>query len=506
MMALESDFFVEALCLLAYLPSKESKMLLGKVVEIYETSVKENAALEDETIRFYVGVIKEALEAEIDLNNNAELTSLMMKFQNNPAVIKTPGILTQIEQLFTIDKDVAARRGVRIQRKIRNWVMGTYCMAHIRKMYGKCQKCAATSDLTMQDTLLGEIRDEMREAEATFDETAVEVVDTSEMSDMSKKESIRRSLLKNEDTMHKNAYKIGQQGFARMFGVANGPVRGEFCAVGASSHNYKSGRLMDITRWIPQYNSPHVAVGKKAAIVFISLENEIYKNLKDWFMGLYTSIYKEITPKDMTLDQIVEYVYQEFNKHGFTLLVFRKDGDFFGFKEFQSLMEELESQGYEICAAIIDYMTIMRLDDEERLDKQIQKLGQRFKTYANHHNVLIFTGLQLNGSADQLNDSGMTNIVKRYGASHLSDCKSILKELDFFALQYIETNHLGIRYLTTMWKKHRYNAPPPVKDRYCAYRFTPFGLVDDIDGEDASVSDIYAESDIEEGSSDGSLY
>ena len=125
MMALESDFFVEALCLLAYLPSKESKMLLGKVVEIYETSVKENAALEDETIRFYVGVIKEALEAEIDLNNNAELTSLMMKFQNNPAVIKTPGILTQIEQLFTIDKDVAARRGVRIQRKIRNWVMGT---------------------------------------------------------------------------------------------------------------------------------------------------------------------------------------------------------------------------------------------------------------------------------------------------------------------------------------------------------------------------------------------
>ena len=47
MMALESDFFVEALCLLAYLPSKESKMLLGKVVEIYETSVKENAELEE---------------------------------------------------------------------------------------------------------------------------------------------------------------------------------------------------------------------------------------------------------------------------------------------------------------------------------------------------------------------------------------------------------------------------------------------------------------------------
>lgn len=499
MMSLEPDFFLEGLCLLAYAPTEESKTLLRSVVDIYNEAVTENAALEDPLVRLYVLVITEVLDSNLDLTNDVERTTLMMKFQQNPAVIKNPTILEQISALFHVDPEVAKRRAPFLQRKVRNWVVTTNAMTSVRRMYSLGHKCATTSDMTKQETYLNDIYEEMRKGQQIFETNSVQVADTIDMIDFSNKESLKRALLMNENNICNNAYRMGLQGFGRLFGETGGPMRGEFAAVGASSHNYKSGTLMDVTRWIAQYNKPHVALGKKAAIVFISLENEIYKNLKQWFMAMYVSIYHK-QPEGLTLEQIVEYVYQEFNKNGFTLLVFRKDGDFFGYKEFVALHKELEEQGYEICASIIDYLTLMRLDDEtERADKRIQKLGQRLKTYANHHNELVFTAIQLNGVADELNDSGQVYVVKKYGASTFSDCKSLLKEFDFFAFQYIEKNDKGVPYLTWAWKKHRYDTSMPAKDKFCAYRFTPLGLLDDIDAPECrAVYDIYSDATGEE--------
>ena len=59
--------------------------------------------------------------------------------------------------------------------------------------------------------------------------------------------------------------------------------------------------------------------------------------------------------------------------------------------------------------------------------------------------------------------------------------------------QEIENNHRGIPYLTWAWNKHRYVNDTPSEWKYTAYRFGKLGILDDINGEDMSVSDIYAD-------------
>ena len=53
----------------------------------------------------------------------------------------------------------------------------------------------------------------------------------------------------------------------------------------------------------------------------------------------------------------------------------------------------------------------------------------------------------------------------------------------------------NIDYITFAWNKHRNNAPPPAKDKFCAYRFISddLGIMDDVGSKDASIQDIYAD-------------
>jgi len=50
---------------------------------------------------------------------------------------------------------------------------------------------------------------------------------------------------------------------------------------------------------------------------------------------------------------------------------------------------------------------------------------------------------------------------------------------------------MGVEYLTMCWGKHKYVAGTPQEDKYIAYKFGEFGILDDINGVDTGVRDIY---------------
>ena len=150
----------------------------------------------------------------------------------------------------------------------------------------------------------------------------------------------------------------------------------------------------------------------------------------------------------------------------------------------------------KVVATVLDYLTLChRLpEDREHNDAvQLQMLANRFHNHSNHNGIFFATGFQLETAASQLAASGKHNIVKQYNESHLSDCKGIKRELDQLFFLELEKNHHGVTYLTMAWNKNRYEHHTAAEDKYFAYRFTNFGILDDVDGEDKSVKDIYAD-------------
>lgn len=498
MMSTGPDFFLDLLCLTVYSTDDVTRKLVSQALDVYKEELGDNAALQDKVIKLYVSITEEIISSQINTENESELLAVIMKFEHNPIVADQAVLMEKIKSLIIIQSKVSPKRVEFLQRKVRNWILWHHSNSKIRLLFKKSQQCAIKVDPFEQDIILNELLENARDLIRVHEGISGIANDTIDMIDMSNIDSIKNAMMRCIDTNQNGTLKMGLQGFNRLFGKNGGPKRGEFCGVGALSHHYKSGLLMSIARWIAMYNKPKVAFGKKPLIVFISLENEIYKNLEQWFFDLYANMF-QTRPDNLTIDEIVSFLYNEFNKHGYHLFVYRKDAEYFGFPEFNTLHSKLEEDGYEVVASIIDYAGLMKLDDgPDNQAKKLQNLGTRLKTFANHKNILTFTGFQLDAMAATLANSGQTYIVKRYGTNHLSDCKSLIKELDWFAFMHIEQNHNDIPYLTWAWKKHRYNDPPTTKDKFCAYRMGIYGIMDDLHGADRSVMDIYSDSEEED--------
>ena len=497
MQTLDVDYLVDAICLLGYSPNNEdTKKIIRSIIENYKDIKNDKSGMgSDPVVQFFVSLLDELLTSGIDLTNKSELKTILTKLELTGHKLNSEREFKNACDLLLDPGTPTPARILQLQHKLRNWIVTSMVNKHLRQMFGKSSRVSNTSDLMEQDVLLDEILENARDMVSAYEGTAIAMDATIEHIDFSDISSIRRAIITEEQNSAVGAFKVGLQGFGRLFGAGKGPARGEFCGIGASPHHYKSGILMDLLRWMVMYNDPrkYASLGKIPTIVFITLENEAYKNLQQWFYSMYCNLYQE-EPVNMTFDQITEFVFNSFQKTGWNVQVYRKDGDLFGFEEFKALINDLKAKGCEVVATIIDYLTLMHIPEtQDRPDKAIQKLGYKLKNMAHQDRMLIFTTIQLNGAADILNDSGTTYVVKRYGGSHFADCKSLLKEFDFFAFQFIEKPMNGCSYLTWMWKKHRYCNPPPAEDKFCAYRFTPLGILDDINRPDQSVTDIYAD-------------
>ena len=77
----------------------------------------------------------------------------------------------------------------------------------------------------------------------------------------------------------------------------------------------------------------------------------------------------------------------------------------------------------------------------------------------------------------------------------LSDSTDPQREVDVVLYQHKEIDNIGRAWMTWKLDKHRYDTNTPEADKYFAYMFDgPLGIVDDIDGPDKSVTNIYAAS------------
>jgi hypothetical protein len=248
--------------------------------------------------------------------------------------------------------------------------------------------------------------------------------------------------------------------------------------------------LMNMARWIATKN-PIPQCSGKPAILFISLENEIYENLDQWFVDAYVNMFNQ-KPEGLSNDEIIDYVTKVYSDKGYSLLVYRKMQDAFGYQEYVSLVETIEQDGYTVVATLLDYLTLMKTDRSHGNDADAyQALAHNLTNYNKHKLITTVTGLQLDTEAARLAMSS-SYVVKKFGMAHLKACKGLMQELDLAIFMHIESNHFNEKFVTLAWYKRRHTRGVPIKYKYTAYKFNELGIMDDVDNDEPSyVDDIY---------------
>lgn len=499
-----------------YVYSKsEIKHILAENMLEYVTDAKKTNPEMDPATRVYTDVLEDLIHDEIDGNDKGAIKHLIMKQRRHVFVKNHPEIIEDLTDVLTNTDAVSPRRLDLVKRRIRNWLVWAKGDRTIQKMQDRSWKAGSSRDTTKQDIYLNEIQETAKELLGIHDNmTDVSGAETVDYIDMGDKTSIQRAIDNHKEKSGKVKFRTGLHGLNEM--LDGGTEVGELIGFAGLTGNYKSGILMDMARWLSTHNKPKVPTNTIPTIVFISLENEIYKNLNDWFRAAYVNAFQK-EPDGLTDEEIRDYVADTYSRNGFRLLVFRFLGDEFGIKEFKELQAKLKASGHYVVASIIDYLQLMNVSDVEitkaggNMPTALQNQAEALRDFASHNNQMICVGITLSSSAEELAASNPPYVVTKFTAWHLAGSKALKRPLSGLIFMHKQTNHNGVEYLTFAWNKRRHKNPPSVQ--FCAYRFTPYGIMDDIGGMPQYVTDIYTgdvaadgESEIERSHSEVSVF
>jgi hypothetical protein len=497
----ETSTYLDCISLLIHINDEKTKLLVSKVLENLDNTNNTNLVSNRDPIGiFYKSIVKELLNNEYTIDNSDELNILLLKYKNNPAIEKNPEIYKTIENLFNKKKDFNETNLKNTSKRLQNILIWDLCNAQVRKMFGHLNQAAETKSPIKQSDALSGILEAASNIESTFKDEVFSQGDaiiekTVEHIDFTNKNHLLTALSTFKERKRKGAMKLGLQGLNRLFGEDGGPTLGETIVFSALPYGFKSGMLKSIAKWIVKYNIPPThPEGKPALIIFFTLENEGFQNLIWWFKSVYETTTNS-SSAGLDDDYVVEYVYNYFNQSGYHFIVQRYHPSDFGYNEFKSVCEYY-SQTYNIVSTIIDYMGKMSKGKGKSSGEGNHLLyGELYSNvcnFAKQYGFLLATAHQLNREAKRL-AANASNVVKKFNSIHMADSMDVEREVDTLIFLHIEENSVGDSYLTGYRYKRRHDEALTEKDKYFAYRFTPYGIPDDVEGVDMSIKDIYSD-------------
>lgn len=299
-----------------------------------------------------------------------------------------------------------------------------------------------------------------------------------------------------EEVSNQGTIKFGWQGLNRTTGEHNGGRRGEFWVVQALQHNFKTGFTLSLFKHAALYNKPHMRdPEKKPLLLHLSLEN----NLTDNIIWLYINLKENETgePCDInnlgvTRDEMAEYVRDRMMVNGYHIRMLRENPSDFSFHDFFDLINNLESQGYEVHMVVCDYLNMMNKKgcvQSGPSGDDIRDLFRRVRNFTTPRGIFFVTPHQLSTEAKALKRQGVDNFVEEVASKGYYDgCKRIDQEVDFELVIDIEKVN-NKSYLHMRRGKHRKVKVTPEKDLFTILPFAEVATIpDDVNGEDRSLN------------------
>ena len=491
-----SDVYLDTLCLLIYTSDEVSRALAENVLKIFEEDVKENPIVDNPETRFWLGIIQDIVGTKIDTSKSFEVSAMMAKYRENPIAKANPDLIDTLEEIFEGRSSVGTARIDAMKNNINNYLIFYHTEKALKKATRLLSRFPNVVNAERQKEILDNVYEYAKEAVKAHEESVAVDVEQVDFVDFTDRNSIKKVMQINRTRKESSIIKFGLQGLNRMIDdKLQGAKPGEFGCIISPSHHGKTYTLMNMARWVAMYNVPVVKQGFKPAIVFISLENELDENVNAWFRDAYVNIFHK-KPDGLTEDEMIDSVMAEYGKNGFSLLVFRRLANQFGFDEYQALIKKIQTAGYQVLASFIDYISLMKVNEiasGATRALQLQQLVRDMKTFANHEQIFTMTAMQIDREGAKQLGGGNTYIVKRFSPANLADCSYAYHEFDMCIFQALEEVQDQGRYLTMKMSKHRYTVINP-NYSFCAWRFGSLGILDDLNGRDTGIQDIYDDS------------
>lgn len=508
-MQMSPDLILDAISLYIGSSDKLHKKLIHDFIKIIDDNANGIIGVAeslDATSQLYFDVLKTIVNEDVDKNDTQAMLSSLLKFEASPIVQKDQVILTTLRELFSASTKLVPKKIEFLAKKLSNSLDLHIANKYIRKLFKQMVDCEQTNNVEKRSAILDSIVNNSKELVDVLLDNKNQLTNSTadrylERINMNDKNDIKKAVKQYHDRT-RHVFKTGLQGLNKMFGKLGGFKLGESITINALKHNYKSGLLMSFAKWIILHNKPYIDPCRPGipTILFITLENEANENIMWWFESMYVATYGK-PPEGLSDDEIVDMVYEFFQNSGYTLFIERKLGADFGYDEYVQMYERYQKTGHRILVTIIDYMNMMKKtsggNTQGRSDLGLRDLYNKMCNFNKNHMTTQISAHQLNRDAARL-AVGTTNVVKKFNDSHYADGMDVGREVDMEIFIHIERNNSGKPFLTMNRGKHRYVNDTPQKDKYTAYPFSEYGIIDDIDTENHEVKNIYSEDATEE--------
>jgi len=340
------------------------------------------------------------------------------------------------------------------------------------------------------DTAVGKLMEEIETLNlTTTDQFDPAVVSEVSVSDLNAVSHIFKQAKEESSTV--GVLRTGFQGINRMLGEVGGFRRSEFVLVGALQHNNKSGFTMDLTRQIAVHNKPYMRdPKKKPMIMHISAENNMTDNMVSWWKRIKANA-DGLVHDHQGIDEATaaKEVMDALSINGYEVNFCRVDPSQFGYRNLFERIKQFENMGYEIHLLTIDYLGMFNKAGCEKgvAGQEYRDLFRRVRNFTSARGICVITPHQLSPAAKMLVRNGMEEDLPRETANkgYWDNCTKIDQEVDVEII--IHLVRVGEEtYMCVQRGKHRTISITPERDKFCVYKFSDAGILDDIHGKDMS--------------------
>lgn len=508
-MVIDATTLFDMLRLAVNRSDEKLKRLADSLFEIYAENTSGLNSTDLKYCELYITLCKEIISAQLNITNHkVDITNIFQRYLNSQIFKRDTYVRDALKSI--LDTEISPSRIADITKRLNNAIAWFTSKKYITKLYGHLKESSLSYSPDEQDRSLENVRTLIDEFKNTLLDISASTSKNGpiEVIDMSSKASIRESYALFKERRVNHILRTGLQGLNQMFGPSLGVALGESVLFAARTHHFKSGMLMKMAKWIAEHSVPPKYPGKRPMILVISLENEGYQNMMKLFKELYISCHGILPPTSMSDEEMVEAIYEYFNKSDYVLVIERYLPSNFGYDELVHLIDKYENSGFKVVASIVDYVGLMKTHNGGSVSREGSHalLQDLFNKVVNYHKAIgttLFSATQLNRGASDIAASGIPHPVKHYSERHFAGSTGIAREIDFLAYMEIEKDEQGNSWLTLCWGKHRYVDGLSEAHKFVAYMFDPIlGIQDDINKEFAGSRNIYKRSDTKKATAD----
>jgi hypothetical protein len=503
-MFVSASTYLDAIFLLLGDNSDRSKAMVKEFLDLSDKgkNKKEMYSQDDELIECYRGLIKSVINENITQENQTASKMLLLKVKSNEVLKSHPVVRDLLTDILTNQEAITDKQVDKYLKSIRNAILLAEIDNTARKVFAKTKLVSEIHDVEEQESELSRVSEFLNsslkniEAKRTMTNTKASETYVS----LSDTDSIMRAIDTFMDRNIRGIITTGLQGLNKALGDRRGIGLGETTVFAAPSHNYKTGMLVSFLIWATAYNSFKQVVepGKKAMIYFISLENEVSQNIMDVFKALYGRVEKKkVDVTTLSKEFITQWLMDYFGQFDVEVFIDRYTPHEFSFSRFTQRYNAFTELGYHIVVVDLDYMSEARgLDPGDTVSStgRRQMISENYLKFPNHAKqcgYALITGHQLNRSADEEGQK-KRYAVKTFNPSMMAESSDVMRAIDILFFLKLENNVDNHKFLTAINRKNRYCKDTKEADKFFAYPFTEFGIMDDIDDLPQFVTDIDA--------------